>query len=90
MKRFKKFVSIMLAAAMTLAMTLPVMAASVTTGTITVEGSEDIPVAGKTFAVYKILDAQLVGKTGVTYRVPQNMEEFFKNYFKEYILRLKN
>lgn len=83
MKRFKKFVSIMLAAAMTLAMTLPVMAASVTTGTITVEGSEDIPVAGKTFAVYKILDAQLVGKTGVTYRVPQNMEEFFKNYFKD-------
>ncbi len=83
MKRFKKFVSIMLAAAMTLAMTLPVMAANVTTGTITVEGSEDIPVAGKTFAVYKILDAQLVGETGVTYRVPQNMEEFFKNYFKD-------
>lgn len=83
MKRFKKLVSIMLAAVMTLAMTLPVMAANATTGKITVAGSTDVPVAGKTFAVYKILDAQLVGESGVTYRVPQNMENFFTSYFTD-------
>ncbi len=78
MKKFKKFISIMLVTVMALAMSMTAFAAE--TYSITIKDSETVKVAGKTFNAYKILDAKTVtkdGKIGYAYTVPNELKGFF-------------
>ena len=97
MKRFKKMLSFILTVAMSLAMMVPVMAASnpaPTTGSITVKsgtGENGLTVNGKTFKAYRVLDATMVenaitnsdGTTsnGFAYTVPSGLKDFYKLRF---------
>lgn len=98
MKRFKKMLSFILTVAMSLAMMVPVMAASgsaPTTGSITVrsgEGENGLTVNGKTFRAYRVLDATMVEdaimgndgnkSNGFAYTVPDSLKEFYKTQFE--------
>lgn len=75
MKRTKKFVSLLLALVMILSMATTVFAAG-ETGSITINSSQNVSVAGKTFNAYKILDVQLVGG-GYVYTVPSSLKIFY-------------
>ena len=93
MKRMKKIVSVLLAVVMVLGMSMTVFAGSgspVTTGTITLTSSTDgtVVVAGKSFVAYQILTAEIAAganltnsNTGIVYRVPDGMKDFYKSYF---------
>lgn len=84
MKRGKKFVSLLLALTMVFAMAMTVHAEGETeTGSITINDSTNVSVAGKTFHAYKILDvvsytAGTNGEEGtVVYTVPEAMKSFY-------------
>ena len=51
------------------------------TGSITIEGTAHVPVAGKTFAAYKVLDAVAVDAddldAGVLYTIPTNLQKIY-------------
>ena len=88
MKRGKKFVSLLLALTMVFAMAMTVHAEGETeTGSITINDSTNVSVAGKTFHAYKILDvvsytAGTNGKAGtVVYTVPAELKEFYKTRY---------
>lgn len=66
MKYMKKFISVLLAVVMVMAMTVTAFAAEEgkKPGSITISGStgdNGVSVAGKTFNAYKILDLKMVG-----------------------------
>ena len=71
----KKFVSLVLAMVMMMAMMVPAMAA-----TITVNSADNVSVAGKTLKAYKILDLQLIGE-GYVYTVPESLKSFYATEF---------
>lgn len=75
MKQLKKFASVLLAMLMAFAMTVTAFAAG-ETGSITIEDSDTVSVAGKTFNAYKILDVKLVGESYV-YTVPAELKNFY-------------
>ena len=81
MKKFKKIASLLLAAIMVIAMAVPAMAYS-----ITIKPSGTVPLMGKTFSVYKLLDTEMVDvndeSKGVVYKVPENMVKFYTTYFE--------
>ena len=88
MKRGKKFVSLLLALTMVFAMAMTVHAEGETeTGSITIQDSDNVKVAGKTFDAYKILDvvsytAGTDGKAGtVVYTVPAELKDFYKTRY---------
>lgn len=51
------------------------------TGSITIEGAANVPVSGKTFAAYKLLDAVAVDENnldaGVLYSIPAELQGFY-------------
>lgn len=53
------------------------------TGDITIKGSDNVPVAGKTFAAYKLLDAVAVDENdleaGVIYSIPAALQDFYND-----------
>lgn len=84
MKRIKKIASLLLALVMVFAMTLTAFAAEATpttgsdaTGSITINDSSTVSVAGKTFNAYKILDVKLVGNNRFVYTVPTELKSFY-------------
>lgn len=89
MKHMKKFVSVLLALVMVLAMTVTAFAAEDTepTGSIKIQGSADevenkgVTVAGKKFTAYKILDLKMVGDDGYVYTVPEALKDFYAERF---------
>lgn len=86
MKSMKKLASLMLAAILALAIAMPVMADIPTTGSITINASTDesVNVQGKTFQVYRILDAKMADAAlandgrGIAYTIPGGMQSFFE------------
>lgn len=93
MKQLKKMASIMLAAIMTLAMAIPVMAMPETppTGTITIKGSENAPLSetdedgnttSKVFKAYKVLDVEILANNkGFVYTVPKELRDFYSKRY---------
>ncbi len=82
MRNFKKLASLLLALALVLSLATTAFAADVTSGSITIKGTADVPVTGKTFNAYKILDLTLnEAMTGYAYTVPTELESFYKTYF---------
>ncbi len=81
MKQMKRIASLLLVTALLLTLSVGAFAAG-TTGSITIKGTTDVPVTGKTFAAYKILDLTLTadGK-GYAYTVPAALEAFYKQHF---------
>lgn len=81
MKKTNKIFSVILALALVFAMAIPAFAADTWTGSITVNGTTTVPVTGKTFNAYKILDAEAVDATdlskGVIYTIPEAMQSFY-------------
>ena len=79
MKKMKKFVSLMLAAVMMMAMSVTAFAADSAKGTITVEN----PIEGETYTAYKIFNvAYNDGKTTYAYTISRNSEWY--NDIKDY------
>lgn len=79
MKHTKKIASLLLALVMVLSLSVTAFAAG-GTGSITIKGAANVPVAGKTFNAYKILDVQLLGEganAGYVYTVPAEMKSFY-------------
>ena len=79
MKKVRRLVSLVLAVVMVLAMALQVSADA--PGSITINGTDTVPVAGKTFSAYKILDLEMVGEDGYVYTVPEGLEDFYATQF---------
>lgn len=83
MKRAKRFFSALLTIVMVLSMSVTAFAAD--DGSITIKGSTTVPVSGKTFNAYKILDAELANgenaSGGIVYRVPEGLEDFYAGHF---------
>lgn len=79
MKQTKKLVSFLLALVMILSMTVTVFAAG-ETGSITINKSSTVPVEGKTFNAYRILDVQPVGD-GYVYTVPAKLKSFYTSRY---------
>lgn len=84
MKRIKKIASLLLALVMVFAMTLTAFATETNNttennpkGSITINDSTTVSVAGKTFKAYKILDVKLVGNNGFVYTVPTELKNFY-------------
>lgn len=95
MKRIKKIASLMLALVMVFAMTITAFATETnpTTGndnkgSITINSSATVSVAGKKFNAYKILDVQSYtpaeggNAATVVYTVPDKMKNFYKERYK--------
>lgn len=86
MKHIKKFASFLLALVMVLAMAIPTYAAEAT-GSIKINGTDNVSVAGKTFNAYKILDvkdytAGTEDTAGtVVYTVPEAMKSFYNERY---------
>ena len=80
MKTMKKLASMLMAVIMMLSLTVTAFAAG-PTGSITIENSKTVSVAGKTFAAYKVMDATFVDvndvSKGVAYTVPAELEDFY-------------
>lgn len=88
MKYLKKMVCVLLALTMVLGLGITALADG-TTGSITIKGNNDIPVAGRTFDAYKILDVKsytdaVTGDDGsvttpgtVVYTVPAALKSFY-------------
>ena len=80
MKTMKKLASMLMAVIMMLSLTVTAFAAE-PTGSITIQNSETVSVAGKTFAAYKVMDATFVDvndvKKGVAYTVPAELADFY-------------
>lgn len=84
MKRFKKFTSMVLAVAMTLAMTLPVMATGTSANkSITIKPSPTVKITDQSeFTAYKILNAVDVGiDNEIAYTVPDELKDFYKERY---------
>ena len=84
MKRFKKFTSMVLAVAMTLAMTLPVMATGTSANkSITIKPSPTVKITDQSeFTAYKILNAVDVGTDNeIAYTVPDELKDFYKERY---------
>ena len=81
MKRGKKLVSILLTLVMVLAMGMTAFAEG-ETGSITIQDSANVSVAGKTFNAYKILDVKMVGD-GYVYTVPSALKEFYVGRYSD-------
>jgi len=82
MKRTKKIASLLLALIMIFSMGVTTFAAG-STGSITIEPSSEegaVPVTGKTFKAYKILNLTTDG-TNDAYTVPTDLKNFYKGYF---------
>lgn len=76
MKNLKKLASLLLALVIVLSLATTAFAAE-----ITIKGSSTVPVAGKTFKAYKILDLQMVGTDGYVYTVPEALKDFYATKF---------
>lgn len=83
MKKMNRLLSVVLALVMLLSLSVTAMAAqsAAVTGSITIRDAANVPVAGKTFRAYQVLDATFVdpadlGK-GVAYTVPDAMKSFY-------------
>ena len=85
MKKISKLLSLVLVLAVVFSLSIPGMAA--VTGSIVIEDATNVPVAGKTFKAYQVLEASFVDPQdpvkGVTYTVPAAMADF---YAKRYTL----
>ncbi len=91
MKKMKKLASLLLVLVMVVSMSAMVWAEP-TTGSITINGTDSVPVAGKTFNAYKILDLTVAvlndatenepAEYGYAYTVPTELETFYTNHFK--------
>ena len=75
MKNMKKLVSLLLALVMTFAMTMTAFAEE-SAPSITIVGTEAVPVKGKTFTAYKILDLVADG-SNFAYSVPSELRGFY-------------
>ena len=84
MKKIGKILGVVLAFVLVLAMAIPAFAAETWTGDIIIQGTEDVPVTGKTFKAYQILAAVAIDEDdlskGVAYTVPDSMADFFAAY----------
>lgn len=82
MKKMRKLASLILVMAMVFAMTMTAFAAD--NGKITINRTENVSVAGKTFNAYKILNLEMVGEganAGYVYTVPAELADFYVTYF---------
>ena len=84
----KKIFAVLMALSLILTLGVSLFTATVSadeaktwTGSITIHGANNVPVAGKTFAAYKILNAVAVDATnldkGVIYSIPAEMQAFY-------------
>ncbi len=84
MKKVSKIFSVIFALMLVFAMSIPAFAAESWTGSITINGTETVPVDGKIFKAYKILTAEAVDadnlEAGVIYEIPAEMADFFAAY----------
>lgn len=83
MRKMKKLASLLLALVMVFALAAPAFAAD-ETGSITINSSTNVSVAGKTFNAYKILDVKsyTAGENAtVVYTVPAEMKNFYMNRY---------
>ncbi len=90
MKHAKKLASLLLALVMVLALAVPAMAAAgnETQGSITINSTEAVSVAGRTFNAYKILDVKSYvtpeegqANATVVYTVPEAMKSFYNDRY---------
>lgn len=85
MKHTKRLASVLLALVMAMALMVPALAAE--TGSITLQDADNVPVAGKTFNAYKLLDVKAYtegteGQAGtVVYTVPAELKSFYMNRY---------
>lgn len=83
MKIIRKIFSMVLVIAMVVSCGLySVYAEPPAMGSITITNSENVPVTGKIFKAYKILDADNLGSEKYKYTVPDALKEFFADYFE--------
>ena len=80
MKRAKKLAGLLLALVMVMSMTITAFAEG-ETGSITINSSDNVSVAEKTFNAYKILDVKTYAGDTVVYTVPEKMETFYMNRY---------
>lgn len=79
MKNLRKIATLLLALTMVFSLAIGASAAS-----ITINGTTNVPVTGKTFNAYKILDLQVVGEgesVAYIYTVPDAMKSFYNTRY---------
>ena len=80
MKHMRKIFSIFLTMILALGLTVPAFAAE-TVGSITINDSATVSVAGKTFNAYKVMEATLANgenaEGGIAYSVPEALKTFY-------------
>lgn len=97
MKQLKKMISVIVAAVMVFAMTLPVMAATnePETGSITINPGENVALTEtitkedgttetktKSFSAYKVLDVKILeNEKGFVYTVPKELRDFYSGKY---------
>lgn len=88
MKRAKKLIAFLLAAVMVMSLSMTVLADDPVPGegSITINGTDAVPITDRTFNAYKILDVELAGNTGnMAYTVPTELKDFYAEYFDDQI-----
>lgn len=84
MKNIRKIIGLLLALALVFTMGLSAFAAG-ETGTITIKGNDNVPITGKTFKAYKLLDVTLANGNnavdGIAYSVPEALADFYASEF---------
>ncbi len=77
----KKLFAVLMAISLILSMGAIAFAADTWTGSITIEGTKTVPVTGKTFNAYKVLDAKAINANdlndGVVYTIPAELKSFY-------------